>query len=557
MKLYLTIAIIASSLAIHGIMPQAFSQFQKDISIQAAGYKGSQTHQAMQARDTRSYIVGDSKTFWRWNLSVMPPLWIQTPATCRAVGEHSYVFVADSEWNTHMTQANVDTIMVRLEQNTPNNPTQGAIAMDIGLFGPIPNELDNDEKLIVFYSALGSFQGTSFDGYFSAYNQVTEAEAQQMNPTGHSNECEMIYMTCYPLSPIAPIRLSVLAHELEHLIHWGQDPNEQAWLDEGCAELAMVVYGIPDPISGFNSNPDNDLTTWNQTTADYVKVMLFFTYLQEHYDETGLISSLVADPANGMVALNNQVSIHYPQLDTGKILRNWNVANAIDDPLPGNGLYNYAQLNLPNFYMTSANQYPNLADQSVSPYAADYLSYLMPAEPIHFVLQTNAPLYVTAILFDESNQCIAVNDGELVNQIDIGIGTGDAVKVVFVISNPNSGSATYSYSIGTVAFSDPLTPAARTPEMACYPNPFHADNGKLEVLIANYKQAAKPGKVAVYNLKGQCISKLQTGGSANSGALQAFWNGRDSDNQSVASGVYLLRYADDKQSISKAVYLVK
>ena len=86
-------------------------------------------------------------------------------------------------------------------------------------------------------------------------------EAQMMNPPGHSNECEMIYMTCYPLNPTDPIRISVLAHELEHLIHWGGDINEDTWVDEGLAELAMVYFGIPDPISQFNTNPDNSLNT--------------------------------------------------------------------------------------------------------------------------------------------------------------------------------------------------------------------------------------------------------------------------------------------------------
>ncbi|MGC9367294.1 MAG: hypothetical protein ACP5FK_09695 [bacterium] len=42
--------------------------------------------------------VGDTKTFWSWDLSVMPPQWIQVPATCRAVGDSSYIFVADNCW---------------------------------------------------------------------------------------------------------------------------------------------------------------------------------------------------------------------------------------------------------------------------------------------------------------------------------------------------------------------------------------------------------------------------------------------------------------------------
>ena len=54
-------------------------------------------------------------------------------------------------------------------------------------------------------------------------------------------------------------------------------------MDEGCAELAMVLFGQPDPISSFPGNPDNNLTEWDQQFSDYVQVMLFFTYFAEQY----------------------------------------------------------------------------------------------------------------------------------------------------------------------------------------------------------------------------------------------------------------------------------
>jgi hypothetical protein len=554
MKLWLVIAIAAFCVVLNGITDPTWQSFQRDIGIQAAAYQNSPEHQAYkQTRDTRNYNVGDTKTFWRWNLAVMPPTWVQTPSTCRAVGEHCYVFVADSEWNSHITQANVDTIMVRLEQNTPNNADQGAIAMDISLFGPIPDELDNDPKLIVFYSALGSFQGTSFDGYFSAYNQVTEAQAQQMNPSGHSNECEMIYMTCYPLSPIAPIRLSVLAHELEHLIHWGQDANEQSWLDEGCAELAMVAYGVPDPISGFNSNPDNDLTAWNQTTADYVKVMLFFTYLQEHYDQNGLISALIADPANGMPSLEAQVNLQFPDFSTGQILRNWNVANAIDEAQPGEGLYNYTQLNIPNFTMTSVNQNPTLTNQTVSAYAADYLSYLMPVQTQSFSLQANMPVYVSAILFDATGNCTEVIDGNLVSNIDFNPLPSAATRIVIVISNPNANQVTYSYSVTPVANDDLIQSPVTA--LSCYPNPFHIGDSAINISITNLLHKVNHDNLEIYNIKGQIVRKLALQPEAETTLLKASWDGRKSNNQPVANGIYLLRYANGREQLSKKLII--
>ena len=120
--------------------------------------------------------MGDIRDFWRFDFTDMPPSWEQAQAICRVVGEHCYVLISDEEWDVNIDQDDIDIIFNYLEYTTMNNDDFGAIEMDIDLFGPIPDELDNDEKIIVYYSALGSYNGTMFDGYFSSYNQVTESE---------------------------------------------------------------------------------------------------------------------------------------------------------------------------------------------------------------------------------------------------------------------------------------------------------------------------------------------------------------------------------------------
>jgi len=553
MKTVLLFIILCLCFSLSGL--NSWQSLQRELSLQAAAYQNSPAHQLLkQTNATRSYNVGDTKTFWRWNLSVMPPSWIQTPATCRAVGEHSYVFVADSEWNLHINQANIDTILVRLEDNTPNNPAQGAIEMDVSLFGAIPDELDNDPRLIVFYSALGSFQGTSFDGYFSPYNQVTEAEAHLMNPPGHSNECEMIYMTCYPLSPIAPVRLSVLAHELEHLIHWGFDADEDSWLDEGCAELAMVAYGVPDPISGFNSNPDNNLTAWNQSTADYVKVMLFFTYLQEHYDDTGLISDLIADPANGMSSLEAQIALHYPQLTVNEVLRNWTVANTLDKPEPGNGLYNYTQLALPVFYSTSMNSVPTGTNLSLSAYAADYFSYANPSQAVSFSVQSASPLYITGLLFDAQGNCLEVLTGNEVNQSTFSSLT-QAAKAVFVVTNPHPLSAAYSYALSPVDNHDLNAGLSPVLSLGCHPNPWRWGNAPLQIELKD--NSPQTAALQIFNLKGQLVRTLNALPSDKGSTRMLTWDGKDFAGHKQPSGIYLLRYGSGNSILTRKLTLLE
>ena len=187
----------------------------------------------------------------------MPPEWILVPATCRAVTEYSYVFVADDQWNIHMDSADVALVEYYWEEGTYNDSTAGIYELDTENFGMPPDELDDDDHIYIFYSELGSFMGSVFDGYFSVFNEYTEEEAQQLG--GHSNEVEMFYMSCNPGNPTSPIRISVLAHEFEHMIHWGIDPNEDTWVDEGCAEYAMLLFGYPDPLVDFPNKTDDDL----------------------------------------------------------------------------------------------------------------------------------------------------------------------------------------------------------------------------------------------------------------------------------------------------------
>lgn len=539
-------------------LPQPLAEILKQVSRQAGELQNSPEHQFIKSsQPTRSYIVGDTHSFWRWNLSVMPPTWIQTLATCRAVGEHCYVFVANSEWNVHINQANIDTIMVRLEDRTVNDPMQGLIEMDINEFGPIPDELDNDPKLIVFYSALGSFQGTSFDGYFSAYNEVTEAQAQQMNPSGHSNLCEMIYMTCYPLNPVEPVRLSVLAHELAHMIHWGLDPSEATWLDEGCAELAMVKYGVPDPITGFNTNSDLDLTAWTQSFADYVKVMLFFTYLSEHYDTNNLIRDIVADPENGMTSVSNQIISHITDGTIYEIFRDWTIANYIDEPLPDAGLYNYEQLTLPAFNNTFnyTQEFVNVFNVAgtVQPWAADYIR-IQQNQWFHQATFTgNHPFYLSTIAVPPAiADSMIISSGEMFDNFEWSNYYWTGANVL-VISNPSDNVLSYTFTIVTGdAVDDHVVTPSEAVTVDCYPNPFNAASDFLSINVLDAKSNMKSAKVEIYNMKGQLVATENLQKSNNSQYFTAKWKGEE-----AASGVYFVRYSDGFKSQSKKFVILR
>jgi len=84
-----------------------------------------------------------------------------------------------------------------------------------------------------------------------------------------------------------------------------------------------------------------------------------------------------------------------------------------------------------------------------------------------------------------------------------------------------------------------------------YPNPFNPTT------TISY-QIPKSGsvKLEVYNLKGQLVKTL-IDDTQNSGIHGIIWNGTDSHNRNVASGVYLYRLSSINNVQTKRMLLMK
>ncbi len=538
----------------------SFTEFLRDVKSQTIQYSNSPLHQQIKnSRDIREYEVGDEVTFWSWTLTVMPPTWILTPATCRGVGEHCYVFVADDQWDIHMDQSDVDLVMLYLEEETMATTEYGVIEMDTLRFGPIPDELDNDPKIIVFYSELGSYMGTSFDGYFSSYNQVTEAEAQTMNPPGHSNECEMIYMTCHPLNPTDPIRISVLAHELQHMIHWLGDVNESTWVDEGCAELAMVYFGLPDPVVSFPNNPDNSLINWEQQFADYVKVMLFFTYLSEQYDEDDLIKNIVSEPLNSISGISNQLEENEVEITFEELFTDWTIANYLDDPDIEDGLYNYEQLDLPGFSLSGFHSsYPAEGSGGINAWATDYIRLnvgnLDENSTLTASFDVNNPINLSVIYYESSGVVSSVVKHNIsgLSELEL-IQSGESYyRLILVFSNINYSSVSYSYEIDAEVSAEEQEIFDSNYTVTCFPNPFfqRADNICFSIKDINI---IDPNLILkIYNVQGQLVKSLFLGNNN-----KALWDGKNYDGKPVTNGLYFYTYNNNGKKISNKFVVLK
>jgi len=289
------------------------------------------------------YLVGDTRDFWSWDLSVMPPRDVLVPSTCRAVGAHAYIFIADDQWNVNVAQQDVDMILDVLENRTPDSsidPALGIIPNEINVFGPVPDALDSDPKAIILLMELQSYGGTQFDGFFNAYNKYTD-DYTVANYGYHSNECEMVTVNSAIRPVITDMTVSILAHEFQHLIHWGGDPDEESWVNESCSEAAMVVCGYHTDIGWLNDYLSNPAVALHDLEhVHYGACLLFGTYLYERFG-VNFLNLLVADPANGQTGITAQMSASGNPLSMNELLLDWATATIGDHLGVGDPLYSH------------------------------------------------------------------------------------------------------------------------------------------------------------------------------------------------------------------------
>ncbi len=533
---------------------------QKYLQAGKEAYRNSEVKKHNNKKNSGSrdqnYDVGDDETFWRWDFTAMPPTNVQEDAVCMAVGDHSYIFVSEDAWDEgYMDQDDVDLIFEKLENSTLNSTEMGIVEMDSMYFGDIPDVHDDDPRVIFYFTELGSYGGSVFDGYFSVFNQMTEEEANAYDQ--HSNEMEMLYMSCYPVDPTADVNLSILAHELQHLIHWGADEDEDTWVDEGCAEYAMVLYGYPDPLSSFPNNSNNSLLAWNQEFSDYVKTQLFFTYLSEHFGGSDLITNIVSQPANSVDGLIEALDIITPSADLQEIINSWAIANVADDLDYGSGIFGYNNFDMPNFSAQTFSSFPINNSASLYGAAAKYFLISESFEQLNFTFNSSAHNnWVASLLFFEGEVLRDIvpftTDGSNTSVDYPQNYTPTQVRLAIVNTNLVDYESNYEFSITSgVGIEDNYELGITNYELKQnYPNPFNPHTRiNYELAITNYELV----EIVVYNAAGQKVwsSQLTAHSSQLTGSILF-------DGSQFNSGIYYYSLVvDGKKMDTKSMILIK
>jgi len=310
----------------------------------------------------KTYQIGDQETFWVNNGDTNETF--QVKSTLHYITDHAYFWIQNGiSPPENQIKALVDTFENKIY---PTNREFFGSEWTPGV--------DADPHLFILYAR--DF-GRGVAGYFSPADEYLPVVREDSN--GH----EMFFISADKVDLDQQSAYSVLAHEFQHMIHWYRDRNEEVWINEGFSVLAQLLNGYTaggvDHV--YINDPDMQLNNWpsepSNRAANYGASFLFMTYFLDRFGEEAT-KVLVADPLNGLVSIDNTLSIlNILEPSTGKIVdaddvfSDWVIATYLQDKDVEDGRFAYHN------YPGAPNPSPTDEIRScpTQPYRADVSQY--------------------------------------------------------------------------------------------------------------------------------------------------------------------------------------
>ncbi len=272
----------------------------------------------------------------------------------------------------------------------------GSYPTDRALFGPEWSPgVDDDRHITIFNGYLSP----RLEGYFSGEDLFPHVVNQ------FSNERKMIYMNLSAVTPGASRYNSVLAHELQHMIHFNLHPADEAWINEGDSVLAEELNGYGD--EGFAAAkagaPNAQLNRWAPiiNSQYYGGGFLWMLYLYEHYGGSRFTRAELTDHNySNMVVFDDVLAkLGYKQ-SADDVFADWVVANYVNDTKIAGGKYGYTHTSVrastdtsvtAPFSRTVALPQYSVSYTAVAPTTGSSLTLHFAGQPTVSLLDTVAP----------------------------------------------------------------------------------------------------------------------------------------------------------------------
>jgi hypothetical protein len=255
--------------------------------------------------------VGDEERFWLHDISAQQ--YFEVQARLEVIRDSAYFWVQEGE--------NFD--LAALER--------GADAFDAEVYPAVRKlygeewspGIDGDPRVHVLHHQPVA----GIAGYFYSVDEYPRA----VEP--HSNEREMFYVNLSVYTPGSFDYQALLAHELQHMIHWNHDRNEAVWANEGLSELASEVAGYrAQNGSSFFSTPDTALMEWQTESganaSHYAAAYAFFAWLRGRFGDGAIREFVLAEP-DGAAGVEAALAAIGQPLAFEDVFLDWAAANAM------------------------------------------------------------------------------------------------------------------------------------------------------------------------------------------------------------------------------------
>ncbi|HEV3478545.1 MAG TPA: hypothetical protein VG144_03755, partial [Gaiellaceae bacterium] len=234
--------------------------------------------------------VGETRIFWVHNFKLNMD--VQKTFVLAAKTEHVYMWVATEQFGTAVSPAQAQAGAEHFESiYTTDRAYFGREAQCDQLPFRQPPRLEeiwggpwydaDDDRHINIVNFDPDVGATVVAGYYSSADEYPKTVNQ------HSNEGEFFYMNSLLFTPGTATYDSILAHEFYHMIQFANDANEETWVNEGMADVAIEVNGLGGTTgshtSDYANHPEDQLTNWDGELYDYGNAYSFFSYFLEHY----------------------------------------------------------------------------------------------------------------------------------------------------------------------------------------------------------------------------------------------------------------------------------
>ena len=298
-----------------------------------------------------SYAEGREDTFWLVDLSALEVY--SSRFGLRLVTPHAYWYFEEDQ---SVSQNALERAATTFEEEIYPKVT--------AVFGEewTPG-VDNDPHLNILNARLNGV-----GGYYSSSDEYP------LSVSNFSNQREIIYINTGAVPVGSPFYLEVLAHELQHAVHWNADASEETWVNEGLAELAITIAGFgPGNIELFLRSRPTSLIHWPLTpfwTGPYYGgSSLFMHYLVEHYGDRNDLRPLLEEPENGITGVTAYLKTSGHDATFRDVFRDWAVANLLDEP---QGPYGYADLEVQGQIGETITGFSDFTSQ-IPQYAVEYV----------------------------------------------------------------------------------------------------------------------------------------------------------------------------------------